>query len=88
MKKDQLASEMRSSSPELVIGNMIEPVGLRVVTVGFEIYTVGFLSFGTELVRRLTSLYGIYKCGYVPAQAYKAFQVGRPDPLHLPSSDP
>ena len=40
----RLASGMGRSPSELVIGYMIEPVGLWVVAVGFEIYAVGFLS--------------------------------------------
>ena len=37
---------MGRSSSELVIGDVVEPVGLGVVAVGFEIYAVGFLFVG------------------------------------------
>ena len=41
----RLISEMGRSPSELVIGDVVEPVGLGVIAVGFEVYAVGFLLF-------------------------------------------
>ena len=45
---------MGRSSSELVIGDVVEPVGLGVVAVSFEIYAVGFLSFVGNGVSKLS----------------------------------
>ena len=39
-------SPLLRRSSELIIGHVVEPVGLWVVAVGFEVYAVGFLLFG------------------------------------------
>ena len=87
---DESASEMRRSSSELVIGDMVEPVGLRVVAVGFEIYAVGFLfvGHGISTTSQKVWMEYIYEDEYVPAQAYKAFPGGHLNPLHHPSLGP
>ena len=84
-----LVSPLLGSSPELVIGYVIEPVCLRVIAVGFEIDAVGFLSFSRISTAARADVYGIQgEDEYVPVQAYTAFPAGHPNPLHHPSSSP